>query len=478
MRTPLRDGELRSEPIAQPSTGVTRREGASRPLASRECACQTALPFGRAILVTSQIDIAGRASTHPITDILRTLLANGIIAGLTVLTGVLQARLLGPGGRGELAAIQAWPTVIAGAAMFGVQDAIVYFGARDSAQTPRYAVSGTALLLLLSVPVMGVAWIAMPSLMPNVTPTVLRASRLYVLLVVVFAVQGLPIFLLRALHSTRAWNVLRVAPYILWLALLTVARFTGTTPATLALSYLACSGLLAAALIFAIRGRLAGNWKPSWPTAWRMFRYGLPMAAAAIPQIANQRIDQLVLVAFVDFRNLGLYAVAASWSSAAGLASSAISAIAFPRISATKDPAAQGALLRRFVGAAAAVAIGTAALLSVLATWLIPVIFGPDFGPAVPLAQVLLVAATFRSVGEALQSALKGLGSTAGVMWGELAGTLVTLVALWMMVPSTGVRGAAWAASAGAGVTCLSGWLAISRVRGRSSLRAVDSAAG
>lgn len=430
-------------------------------------------------LVTSHIGTAVRGKAHPVIDIARTLLANGAIAALTVVTGVLQARLLGPGGRGELAAIQAWPTVIAGAAMFGVQDAIVFFGAREPHRAARFAVTGTALLLALSLPVMGGAWLALPYLMPSVAGNVLHASQAYVLLVVVFALQGLPIFFLRALHSTRAWNILRVAPYVLWLVLLAIARATNTrSPATLALSYLGFSGLLALVVIIAIRGRFAGQWRPSGPVASQMFRYGLPMAAASIPQIANQRIDQLALVAFVDLRSLGQYAVAASWASAASLASSAISAIAFPRISAEKDPVVQGVVLRRFVLAAAALAIITAGLLAVSADWFVPVIFGAAFEPAVPLAKILLLGAAFRSVGDVLQSGLKGLGVTAGVMVGELAGVCVTLAALWILVPNKGVAGAGWAMVAGAGVTCLLSWASIAWARRSSGARAAVRPAG
>ena len=45
--------------------------------------------------------------------LLLTAATNVILALLGLLTGILAARLLGPQGRGELAAIQAWPSFIA-----------------------------------------------------------------------------------------------------------------------------------------------------------------------------------------------------------------------------------------------------------------------------------------------------------------------------------------------------------------------------
>jgi O-antigen/teichoic acid export membrane protein len=56
---------------------------------------------------------------------------NAVLAMFGLVTGVLAARLLGPNGRGELAAIQTWPAVIATIAMLGMPET-VYYAARES----------------------------------------------------------------------------------------------------------------------------------------------------------------------------------------------------------------------------------------------------------------------------------------------------------------------------------------------------------
>src|SRR5713101_4590346 len=61
--------------------------------------------------------------------ILLTAGTNGLSAVLGITTGMLAARLLGPQGRGELAAIQTWPSFIATLAMLGLPEALVYYSA-------------------------------------------------------------------------------------------------------------------------------------------------------------------------------------------------------------------------------------------------------------------------------------------------------------------------------------------------------------
>src|SRR2546427_12260714 len=87
---------------------------------------------------------------------------NFILAALGLLTGVLVARLLGPRGRGELTAIQTWPSVIATASMLGLPDALVYFSAREPAQVGRRLGSAMLLGLLASTIAGRVAHFGLP----------------------------------------------------------------------------------------------------------------------------------------------------------------------------------------------------------------------------------------------------------------------------------------------------------------------------
>src|ERR1700747_1298004 len=55
-----------------------------------------------------------------------TVLGQGFLLGLGTLTGILTARMLGPAGRGEYAAIIIWPLAIVGLVALGINQAITF----------------------------------------------------------------------------------------------------------------------------------------------------------------------------------------------------------------------------------------------------------------------------------------------------------------------------------------------------------------
>src|ERR1700674_62581 len=77
-----------------------------------------------------------------------TFLATVVVYAIAALTGPLAARLLGPEGRGTLAAIQLWPGALVTVAMMGLPEALVYFGAREPGRAGEWLF--TAELIALS----------------------------------------------------------------------------------------------------------------------------------------------------------------------------------------------------------------------------------------------------------------------------------------------------------------------------------------
>src|SRR3954454_18878470 len=84
------------------------------------------------------------------------------IGALGLVAGALAARLLGPEGRGELAAIQTWPTCVATIAAVGLPEALVYFNSRNRKETAAYFVSGMLLLLLGSWIFIAIGFVGVP----------------------------------------------------------------------------------------------------------------------------------------------------------------------------------------------------------------------------------------------------------------------------------------------------------------------------
>ncbi len=389
--------------------------------------------------------------TRPtLSRVLLTTGTNVIMAIIGLVTGILAARLLGPQGRGDLAAIQIWPTSIATIAMLGLPQALVYYSAREPNNAGRYTGSAMALALLASFPFMAMGYIVMPILLSAQSSDIITAARWYLLLVPLFALVAMPYNSLQGRSDFVFWNGLRVVPSMAWLAILTIAWMFGRTEAQfVAYSYLVALTFLFFPVIYIVVHRVPG---PFWPDVrkWRdMLRYGIPSMASDIPQMLNFRLDQMLIAAFLPAKALGLYVVAVSWSSLAHLMPSAMGAVLFPQVASQKTLLQQNHIFVRGTRRGVLLSLAAAIILMALAPVAIPLFFGEKFTMAVMPALVLTVAAAFAGLNRVLTQGLRGLGYPAIVMKAELCGVVVTILSLVSLLKPLGIMGAALASLLG-----------------------------
>jgi O-antigen/teichoic acid export membrane protein len=246
--------------------------------------------------------------------------ANVAIAVLGMCTGLLSARLLGPEGRGELAAIQTWPTVLATFAMLGLDSAVVYWTSRDRDNGARHLATALAMIGMAAFVAIGAGWMLMPVLLHAQTDAVIGAARLFLAMIPIYTLIGLPHQTLRSVGAWRLWNIVRIAPSACWLASLlfvAYARHAWATAPQLSVAYLFSYVWLVVPVWIVVRRRLTGPLRVDRTLYRPMLRYGLPDMLTLLPRMLNQRLDQLLMAALLDRRTLGLYVVAVAWSSAA-----------------------------------------------------------------------------------------------------------------------------------------------------------------
>ncbi len=191
-----------------------------------------------------------------------------------------------------------------------------------------------------------------------------------------------------------------------------------------------------------------------------MLHYGLPDMLTLLPRMLNQRLDQLLMAAFLDRRTLGLYVVAVSWSSAATPLLSAIGPVLFPTLSATTDRERQSHSLWRVIRVTIVAAFCLTIAAFVLTPILLPFLFGAAYRGAVAPALVLVIASGINAVNLVLADGLRGLGRTRSLLQAEITGLAVTGGLLWALLRPYGATGAA--------VTSLAAYATVSAVLMRS----------
>ncbi len=383
-------------------------------------------------------------------NLLITLATNAVLAGLALMTGPLVARLTGPNGRGELAAIQTWPSFLATIAMLGLPDAVVYFAARNPVRAGRYLGSAMLLSLLSVIPFMAVSYLLMPILLAAQSADVIHAARWYLLLLPIFALVGMIPNLLRGRNDIVYWNVLRVMPGVAWFSLLVAAEVLHRhEPEWFAAAYLIVLTAMFFPFLAIARARVSGSFMPDSSAMRPMLKYGLLSSASAVPNFLNLRLDQLLMAALMAPLSLGLYATAVAWSGAINPLLSAVGSVLFPAVAAGSGRSQAVSRLQQGVRLGIIVAAGVTAILLLVTPFAFPLLFGASFAPAVPAALVLVLAAAVAGINMILEEGLRGLGDPKSVLIGEGVGLAFTATALALLLRRFGIMGAAVASIVG-----------------------------
>ncbi len=391
-----------------------------------------------------------RSATAFGADTALTLGTNALLGIEGAVSGIMAARLLGPRGRGEFAAIQNFSGFVATVAMLGMIEAVVYHCARVPQKAGRYIASGATIALLTSVLMLIGAYFVMPAALAAQSPDVIRAARWYLLMAPVYALVAVPAHALRGRGDFVAWNGVRLVPNFIWILVLTAAWCVGFRRASiLALAYVAAQAVVFFPVSYIVAKRVEGPFRPAvrdWPG---MIRYGLPCTLTNLPQMLNLRLDQIAMAVMLPPRELGMYAVAVAWSGITAPLLNALAATLLPSIASQADPGVRAEQFSKGARLAALLAFVTCVPPMVLTPLAVVVLFGESYRAAVPAALVRVPAGSILALNSVFQEGLRGLGYPYPVLRAELAGLAATAVGLALTLRPFGIMGGALSSLAG-----------------------------
>ncbi len=386
-----------------------------------------------------------------------TIGANGVLGVLGFISGTMAARLLGPTGRGELAAIQTWAGFLAVVATLGLPEAVVLFCSREPLRGGRYITSAILGGVIGCIPMLLLGNIALPFLLSAQVPKVVYAARWYLTIAIIYVALGAPYGALRSLPNLTRWNAIRLIPAILWVAVLCFAFFTGNArPEFLALLNLVAVAAIALPItLWVARRTIKGSYLPDPHSLIPMLRFGIPSVASGVPQTLNLRFDQMLIAGLLPARLLGLYVVAVAWSSVLSPLSQGIAAVLFPHIAAYGSRDDQSRAFVRIVRFASPLACVLAVAVALATPWILPRIFGLPYRESVPSAVILVVASAVLGINQLLEEGFRGLNKPICILWSELAGLIVTATTLIVLLRRIGIVGAALSSLLGYTSVCI-----------------------
>ncbi len=364
-----------------------------------------------------------------------------------VLTGVLAARLLGPQGRGDLAALVLWPTTLVFFVSMGTNQAIVFcMGKKKFTLSELWTMSTviglgqSALAVLGGLAIIPFALRHYPHDVGILALAVLFSSPFIIL-------GGYPANLLQGRLDLTSFNLIQLAApfsYALSLTVLAILHAANLR------EVVAC--MVASCVVAFVFGYFLLRKKADLRISWNagacldMLKFGGKTQLGNISNYVNRFVDQLLLSILVPPRDLGLYVVAVTVSLALNFLPQAAGIVTLAAGSNADEAGAIAVIGRSFRVSLCCLSSGCAALF-MAAPILIPRVFGAAYLGSILPCRILLPGAVAVGLSQVLYDGARSLGDPALASYSEGCAVLVTVVCLYIFLPWFGIVGAAIAST-------------------------------
>ncbi|WP_091484725.1 oligosaccharide flippase family protein [Microbacterium pygmaeum] len=365
----------------------------------------------------------------------------GPLAGL--ISAPILAHVLGAEGRGEVAGATAPLLLFATLAAFGIPEAVTYFVARDLTHRLVILRRATIITALVGLAATGAA-IAL-------APFLSGGSQELTSLIVMASLAILPTIFVGILRATAAglgrWSLVAseraAGPLIRLIAIIILALLAqlDVFSATLAIAY---SPVIAGLIYLALPWRSGRSEEPP-PSYADVTGYSARAWLGSIAGVILMRIDQVLMVPLSSTTELGLYVVAVTVSELPLVVNTAIREVVF----ATDARSSSDEALTRAARVSLLVCLMMGLALGLTCYWWLPVLFGAEFGAAVPVAMILLLAVVIGIPGSVAGAGLSARGLPQLRSYSLVLACVINLVIVITTVPLIGAVGAALATLAG-----------------------------
>jgi O-antigen/teichoic acid export membrane protein len=372
----------------------------------------------------------------------QTLLANVLILGVNVATGIITARLLGATGRGEQAAMGLWPHVLPLALTFGLPSALLYNLKRDPKGASRLFSGALLMGTFLGGLATALGVLLIPELLTGYSAEVVSFAQLLMFLAPLMMLTQVLSSMLQARGEFGLYNAVRyLNPLLTLLTLGLLALTYHLTPFNSALAYVWPTLPIALwALI-----RLWRIYRPTWRgLGWAikdLTPYGVRSYGVEFLGNLSPHLDRVLVVGLVTPAAMGLYVVAQSVALMLNVFVSAAAMVLFPKASGRSLQEVMY-LTERAASGSLAVTVLAAIGLALFGPWVLGLLYGQEFLDAVPIFRLLLFAAVLNGTDQVLAQAFMASDRPGMVTLLQSAGIVLSVPLLLVLVPRYGLEGA------------------------------------
>jgi O-antigen/teichoic acid export membrane protein len=371
---------------------------------------------------------------------------NIFIAVCTMVQGFILARILGPTGRGELAAAILWPSVFAGIGLFGISTAI----SRAAAKKHNLeAITRTGILLALGTAAITAAgcYVLLPRLLTQSHAHLLRVAHVFLLFILMNHLALNLIAVDQGAGNFKRFNISRMILYPASLLLVVVIWAAGLS----SVFWFVVAALLANAAVVIFRLYLAlRNSKligPLYPPA-QICKEGLRFGLAKIVNTFYAYADKTLLLWLLGVRELGLYMAALTASGVVNSLASSSGMVIFT-MAAQDAHRSDFERIAKVFRAVVLLWVFLGGCLALTMPYLLPLVYGREFVAAVNPAIWLIPGSALAGLSSLLEQTMRGQGRAFVGVEGRLAGLAAMVPIGYLASKAWGINGMCVAFSAG-----------------------------
>ena len=366
-----------------------------------------------------------------------------IIQFAGLISGVLIARMLGAEGRGELAVILMWPTIIATAGLLGV-DVIL---ARKSSEYESFDAKLYGIALFYSL-ILGILYVF---IMHLTLPFLLSGEKIYLLPLAKKITWYIPFSLLTVYLCSimlgrgdiKRYNYFRLlfSPIYI-ITLLALFTFYDVDVGDIVHGFILSTFLTGVLLfVYSQKNCRKTNSKPF--DKINILKEGFSFGVSSIIYALSTQLPFILLAAFVDVKAIGFFAVAYVVSTVHMPFGNAIGKVLFSEAALSSNSGADSGPYRfRLI---LLIYIFVALLTLLLAPLLLSVLYGPGFSDAIPMLNYLIPATCIMVVTNIMDETLKGYGISRPGILARLTGILILISVGYLFIGAMGTQGVLYA---------------------------------
>lgn len=375
---------------------------------------------------------------------------NALMLCSGVVTSLLSAWALGPEGRGDLTIVLTWPSVFAMVMSIGLPQSYRFWTAKRPDSVSHLFSNALLYSLVVGLLALVLGELLIPRLVGERSPEVMRLVRIYALIIPMGMVTDLMRGLLEGMRRFAWVGAVRLiffgvqsCGYIaLWLSgNLSVANATYTM-----LGAIVASMILS---LVAVWRELAPGWNPKLSEFRSALQYGLKDYPGTLTELANWRLDSLMLAGIGSNTAIGLYAVAVRLSDITTVLASSVGDALMPEVATSKDSKEATQMVTRSLRLTLGAHLLLIGPLWIAAPYILKFAYGDGFVPVTNVLRLLMIASVIWSGGAIIISGLNGLGHPGLSTIARTAAAGVMVVTLLVWLPRWGIQGAALASVSG-----------------------------